>query len=148
MGPARAVEAGSCHCGAVRLRFSSSRPLGELPLRLLVLPPARGARTVADPAGALAIRAAPGALNRYRFGLGTADFLLCARCGTYVAALVESGGRSVATLNANALEARDCLDPAPPLVNYEGETAAGRIARRLAGWTPATVTESMTGSDD
>lgn len=150
MGQGTPGHAGSCHCGAIRVSFSASRPLASLPLRRCACSFCRrhGARTVADPAGLLEIRARPGALNRYRFGLRTADFLLCARCGTYVAALIERDGRAFATLNANTLEARDSLDPAPPLVNYEGETAAGRIARRLAGWTPATVTESMTGPDD
>ena len=75
------------------------------------------------------------ALSRYRFGSKTADFLICARCGVYVGALVESNGHLYATVNVNVLE--------PPLlqeatsVSYEGETPESRIARRLSNWTPA-----------
>lgn len=92
---------------------------------------------MADPAGALTIRAEPAPLVRYRFRLKTADFLICSRCGVYVAALIEHEGGAFATLNSNTLEARNSLDPAPPLVQYEGETAAARVARRLGNWTPA-----------
>ena len=80
-----------------------------------------------------------GALRCYRFGLGITDMLLCTECGVYVAALIEHEGRLLATLNANVLEARDTLDPAPQLTSYAGETAEARIARRLARWTPARV---------
>jgi len=85
------------------------------------------------------IRARAGALRRYRFALGITDMLLCGNCGVYVAALIEHEGQALATLNANVLEARDTLDPAPPLASYAGETADQRIARRVARWTPATV---------
>lgn len=91
------------------------------------------------PKGELVIRAKAEALRRYRFGLGITDMLLCAECGVYVAALIEHEGRTFATLNANVLEARDTLDPAPPLASYAGETADQRIARRIARWTPAQV---------
>jgi hypothetical protein len=56
-----------------------------------------------------------------------------------VAALITHEGRDYATLNANLLDMRDDLDPAPPLVHYDGETAEGRITRRVANWTPAEV---------
>jgi hypothetical protein len=96
-----------------------------------------GARTVADPAGELTIRAKAGALRRYRFGLKITDMLLCANCGVYIAAVMLHEGRPLATLNVNVLDARDTLDPEPPLVSYGGETAEQRAARRLANWTLA-----------
>jgi hypothetical protein len=138
------LHPGSCHCGAVTVAFRAIRPLAELPLRRCGCSFCRrhGARTVADPGGTLMIRARPGALSRYRFGLRTADFLICARCGVYVAAVIAHEGRLFATLNANTLTVRDSLDQAPPVVNYDGETAEARLARRLANWTPATVIES------
>ena len=136
------TSSGSCHCGAISVAFTATRPVTELALRRCGCSFCRrhGARTVADPGGKLVIRAAEGALRRYRFGLKVTDMLLCATCGVYVAALISHEGRAYATLNANMLEARDDLDPAPPLVHYDGETAEGRIARRLANWTPAEVT--------
>lgn len=132
---------GSCHCGAITVAFQATRPIADLALRRCGCSFCRrhGARTVADPKGRLVIRAAPGALSRYRFGLGITDMLLCARCGVYVAALITHEGRDYATLNANTLDMRDDLEPAPPLVHYDGETAEGRVARRLANWMPAEV---------
>jgi len=130
---------GSCHCGAVRASFRATRPVGEIALRRCDCSFCRrhGARTVADPGGEVVIRAQAGALRRYRFGLGITDMLLCGECGVYIAAVMEHDGQTLATLNGNVLEARDTLDPAPPLVSYAGETAEERIARRLARWTPA-----------
>ncbi len=130
---------GSCHCGAVSVTFRTARPIGELPLSRCDCSFCRrhGARTVADPAGEVVIRAKAGSLRRYRFGLGITDMLLCGNCGVYIAALIEHDGRAFATLNANVLEERDTLDPAPPLASYSGETAGQRTARRLARWTPA-----------
>jgi hypothetical protein len=132
---------GSCHCGAVRVTFRTPRPIGELVIGRCDCSFCRrhGARTVAMPKGELVIRAKAEALRRYHFGLGITDMLLCAECGVYVAALIEHEGRIYATLNANVLEARDTLDPAPPLASYAGETADQRIARRIARWTPAQV---------
>lgn len=89
---------------------------------------------MADSGGELEIRAK--ALQRYRFGLGITDMLICAECGVYIAAMIEHEGRAFATLNANVLEVRNTLDPTPPLTSYAGETAEQRIARRIARWTP------------
>jgi hypothetical protein len=128
---------GACHCGLVTVEFETERP-EDLPVRACQCSFCRrhGARTVADPEGRLTIRAEPGSLNRYGFGLRTADFLLCACCGTYVAAVVTANGASRATLNAaGTLLAGFETRPAEP-VSYDGETAEARIARRLGAWTP------------
>jgi hypothetical protein len=129
---------GSCHCGAVTVSFTATRPLADLLLGRCDCSFCRrhGARTVSDPGGELVIKAPGRALRRYRFGLRITDMLLCATCGVYVAALISHDGQDYATLNANMLDVRDSLDPAPPLASYGGETAEARIARRLAKWTP------------
>ena len=132
---------GSCHCGAVSVTFTTTLPLAELPLGRCDCSFCRrhGARTVADPDGALVIRAPEGGLRRYRFRLRITDFLLCATCGVYIAPLMTIEGRDYASLNVNVLDARDSLDPAPPLASYGGETAEARTARRRARWTPVRV---------
>jgi hypothetical protein len=81
----------------------------------------------------------PSALTRYRFGLRTADFLVCARCGVYVAALMTEARGSWATVNVNVLEAVDGFGREPECVSYEGETESERRTRRRARWTPAIV---------
>lgn len=134
--------AGTCHCGGVEIEFQTRHPIGTIRIGRCDCSFCRrhGARTVSDPKGRATIREVrPGALRAYRFGLKTADFLLCAECGVYIAAVLEAEGRTVATLNVNQFDARDDFDPAPPLFSYDGESAEERRARRLARWTPAEV---------
>ena len=135
---------GACHCGTIRVSFRTRHTAETLPVRRCGCSFCRihGARTAADAQGELEItEAAPGAI-RYRFGLKTADFLICRGCGTYVAAIVEDAGALYATLNVNLLEERDRLDPTPPLVHYDGETEAERRARRRMRWTPTKIRQS------
>ena len=132
---------GSCHCGAIKIAFTSGKtPEGMHVGRCSCTFCRRhGARTMGDPAGSVEFKAEPGALARYRFGLGITDFLLCSKCGTYVGAVMKDQGRLIATLNVNSLDIRDSFDPAPPLHVYDGESDEGRRARRRKFWMKATV---------
>jgi hypothetical protein len=101
------------------------------------------ARTTSDPDGRVAFRVADDSkLNRYRFGLLTADFLICRNCGVYVAAVYSEQASSWATLNVNIFETAEGFPENPPAVFYEGESAAEKAARRKARWTP------VVGSDE
>jgi hypothetical protein len=75
---------GSCHCGGVRVEIRTERMLPEISLRACQCGFCRrhGVKTFTDPAGLVRIES-DRPLLRYRFGKGTADFLLCSRCGTY-----------------------------------------------------------------
>jgi len=135
---------GRCHCGNLELSLETSVRPEELSLRADTCSFCRkhGARTTSDPSGRVVITVHhPDELLRYRFGLETADFLVCTRCGIYVAAVMNEGSRSYATVNVNTLDAVDRLtQPARP-ATYEGESAAERSARRKARWTPAVIIE-------
>src|SRR6266481_6418978 len=90
---------GSCHCGALSVRFESTRSPAELPVRVCACTfcgKHRG-RYTSDPAGHLAIAARGDWLSRYRFGLRLADFLICRTCGVFVAAY-DDAGRAVLNL--------------------------------------------------
>ena len=77
-------------------------------------------------------------LVRYRFGLKTADFLLCANCGVYIGALLPDGERGWFTVNVNTFREPPQLDvPLQPIV-YDGEDIGGRVDRRKLKWTPVT----------
>lgn len=131
-----------CHCGALTLAFTTRRAPAELPLRECQCSFCRkhGARTTADPEGFAEIRVAdPEALLRYRFALGTADYLVCARCGVYLAAVMEEGGRAWAVLNVNAFAERAAFAGAATPMNYDREDEAQRRARRRRLWTPAHI---------
>ena len=132
---------GGCHCGAVRVEFDTAIDAADLPVRACQCGfcRAHGARTAADPNGRLRFG---GPLRRYRFGLRTADFLLCPECGVYLGALYTDSDGAWATLNVNCLDERALFAAEAAPVSYEGEGAADRVARRKARWTPA-----ETGSD-
>jgi hypothetical protein len=124
---------GRCHCGAIRVRFETERPLAPRACQCGFCRK-HGARTVTDPAGTAVIRIGPETL-RYRFASKAADYLLCGRCGAYVGAVAEIEDALFATLNLNAFD-----DPHPRIeaetVSYDGESAQTKVARRRQRWTP------------
>ena len=132
---------GSCHCGGIQIRFDSAKQPDEMRVGRCGCSFCRrhGARTMGDPAGSVEFRASPGAVSRYRFGLGITDYLLCHNCGAYVGAVMEDEGRSIGIVNVNALDIRDAFDAAPPFHHYDGENEERRRARRRKFWMPATV---------
>ena len=131
--------AGGCHCGAIGLEMETSIAPEDAEVRACGCRfcRAHGAIAWTDPKGRLAIRIADESkVSRYRWGLATADFLVCARCGIFAAAVMEDGGRRWATVNVNALADRARFTRAPQPVSYEGEDREQRIARRKLRWTP------------
>jgi hypothetical protein len=133
---------GGCHCGNLRLTLGLTKPAAEIPLRACRCSFCRGhaTRTTSDPLGSVEIRAEDWSLvERYRFGTGTADFLICRRCGIYIGALCETESGARAVINTNCLESRAAFIRSPTPTDHDGESTSDRIARRAANWTPAIV---------
>ena len=132
------IYPGSCHCGTLRIAFTSDKNPEEMRVGRCGCTFCRrhGARTLGDPAGSVKFHGTP---SRYRFGLGITDYLLCPKCGAYVGAVMEDEGRSIGIVNVNSLDIRDTFDPAPPLHNYDGEDAERRRSRRRKFWMPAAI---------
>ena len=132
---------GGCHCGALRLTFETSRAPAEIQRRACQCSfcRAHGAVTMSDPDGVMRIDAKADALVRYRFGLKTADFLICSRCGIYVGAVYEDADDAWAIVNSNAMHERDAFSAEIEKIIYDGETPGSRGARRKAKWTPLHV---------
>jgi hypothetical protein len=133
-------HAGGCHCGNLRYTLETSLALGELPLRACQCSFCRlhGARSTSDPNGRLRFEVRdPAQLTRYRFGLKTADFLICANCGIYVGAVMREGAAQWAIVNANTLDEVEKLTQELKPMDYEGESEAQRLARRRQRWSPA-----------
>ena len=130
---------GGCHCGNLFHVFEASAPLESLGLRACMCRFCRmhGARNTSDPNGTMQIDIrSPDKLVRYRFGLRTADFLLCAHCGVYVGALLPNDGGGWFTVNVNTFREPPPLDfPIQPVV-YDNEDVSGRVDRRKTKWTP------------
>jgi hypothetical protein len=130
---------GRCHCGNLEVIFESKLSPDRLSVRACSCSfcSRHGAHTTTDPDGSVQIIIHhPDQLIRYRFGLKTADFLVCKQCGVYVAAVFELNDCQYATVNINTFAAPERFTREPARVTYDGETAAERRARRKARWTP------------
>lgn len=133
---------GGCHCGRLRVSFTTDKAATELPLRACQCSFCRrhGGLTTSDPEGeiVLSVGEIP-AGGWYRFGMGMTDFWVCPRCGVYVGAFVDTGGQGRAVVNVRVLEAAAEFTQAPAPMDYGQETREGRLDRRARVWTPARV---------
>jgi hypothetical protein len=77
-------------------------------------------------------------VENYRFGTRTCDFLICRRCGDFIAAVAETtaGPRAV---NVNCLNDRARFTSVPAVYDFEGETSETRSSRRAANWMSAII---------
>lgn len=133
------IYEGSCHCGAVSAEYETDAPV-RLRQDGCGFCSSRGVKSASDPKGQLALITRR-RLLRYRFGHKTADFLICAICGTYVAAQMETTHGSVGVLNVVGLEITQLKDEPATFASLDGESVNDRIERRLSRWTPMTLTE-------
>jgi hypothetical protein len=133
---------GSCHCGAITMRYETALAPPETEVRACLCSFCRkhGSRAVSDPQGKLTLTLHDaGAVQRYRFGLATADYLLCGRCGVYVAAVLAEGDALYGVAIINALDDAEEFTQAAKPVDYSAEDEAARRLRRHTRWTPAEI---------
>jgi hypothetical protein len=133
---------GGCHCGNLRLTLRLSKPPAEVRLRACGCSfcRAHNTRTTSDAQGSVEIRAADWSLvEAYRFGSGTAEFLLCRRCGVYIGAVCDTSAGLRATINTNSLDDRAHFTQPATAVDHDGERLEDRLARRARTWTPAII---------
>jgi hypothetical protein len=132
---------GGCHCGNISVIYNTCISPEDARPRACQCAFCRKHNTAAisDPDGELMIRVSEGdRLSRYRFGLETADFLVCSECGVYIGAFMHGADDSngYATLMSAVLDDRARYSEAQP-TSYSGEDEAGRRQRRRKVWTPA-----------
>ncbi|PBB27523.1 aldehyde-activating protein [Mesorhizobium sp. WSM4307] len=140
-------HAGGCHCGNIRLRFSTNIDPSQIEVRACQCSfcTKHGSRAVADPDGRLTVLIKDEAqLHRYRFGLRTADYLICRDCGVYVAAITTDDGDSRAIAIVNALDDRLKFSREPVAVDYDAESRESRIARRQVRWMQVEIRFAFT----
>jgi hypothetical protein len=95
---------------------------------------------VADPEGLFEVWADDWSLvENYRFGTRTCDFLICRRCGVFIAAVSEMSSGTRAVVNVNCLNDRGRFTSVPVVHDFEGETIETRSSRRGANWMPALI---------
>jgi hypothetical protein len=137
------IHHGACHCGAIRIRFETARPLAPRACQCTFCR-RHNARSVSDPDGEAVLSWSEEPIL-YRFESRAADYAICRRCGIYVGAMAEIEGRPLITLNLNAFD-----DPRPELaaepVSYDGEGAEQKAGRRSERWTPVRLARDRTRS--
>ena len=130
---------GSCHCGAIGFEFSTDIPPARWPVRACQCRFCRAhdALSASTPDADIRFTATNSdMLQKYRFGLRTADFLLCRECGVYIGAVIETDGGAFGIVNVHALvEAPADLAATAP-ISYDAENTGGRVSRREERWTP------------
>jgi hypothetical protein len=129
---------GHCHCGNVRYTLQTRQRMEDIVVRICRCEFClrHRPRHWSDPEGRLEITVtAPAELTLYRFGHGTADFVLCRRCGVYCFAIAEMDGRYRAVANLNLALERDAR-PRESYLEALTEEPGERVRRRSAHWTP------------
>lgn len=128
---------GRCHCGNIEFHFYTDLVVGKLPVRVCTCSfcTKHAARYTSDPAGQIKVIIHESKfLTRYRHGTGTADFLVCARCGVSPLVLCSINNELHAIVNINALEDVAIFTQAAKFVDYDGETQLSRLERRKNSW--------------
>lgn len=128
---------GSCHCRNITFELDWSPEPATIPARACTCSFCRkhGGVWTSCPGGHLKVAIeSPAEVSVYTFGTRTADFHVCARCGTVpvVSSLVD--GRLHAVVSVNAL---DGVDPAlfsHAPASFDGEAVGDRLARRARHW--------------
>jgi len=133
---------GGCHCGAIAITYESDTAPEDTEVRACQCSFCRkhASRAVSNPAGKVTLTLRDeGAVQRYRFGLATADYYLCGRCGVYVAAVMPDDGHHYAVAIINAFDDPQVFTRTLILSDYSAEDEAGRRRRRRERWTPAEI---------
>jgi hypothetical protein len=134
---------GGCHCGNITVTYKTTIAPEDAKPRACQCSFCRKhqSRAISDPAGSVEFRIVdPAGVNRYRFGIGSCDFLVCRNCGVYVGAFMPDpdDDKGYATLMANCLADQGRYPQAAPTV-YDGEDGEGKRDRRRRVWTPAVL---------
>src|SRR5215475_13651343 len=98
---------GGCHCANLRMHLRLSKPPEQTPVRACTCSFCRShsPRMISDPEGHLEVQADDWSLvERYQFGTRTCDFLICRRCGVFIAAVSEMASGTRAVVNVNCLD--------------------------------------------
>jgi hypothetical protein len=135
---------GGCHCGNIHVRLRLTKLPEDNSLRACTCSFCRShnPRMLSDPEGSFEVRADDWSqVERYRFGTRTCDFLICRRCGVFIAAIAEMGEgmRARAVVNVNCVDDRGRFTSDPTMHEFQGESIDSRSSRRAANWMPVVV---------
>ena len=126
---------GSCHCGNIDFTLFTEKSADDLVPRRCSCSMCRrhGASYISDPGARLALRYRDPLLRVYRFGHGTAQWIICSRCGVLTAVLCEIDDRLRAVVRVQSMVEHAFLAPETP-TDFEAESVAERLERRARTW--------------
>ncbi|MBW3568254.1 MAG: hypothetical protein KY410_09930 [Proteobacteria bacterium] len=129
---------GKCHCGNIRYTLHTDTSPPDITLRICRCDFClrHRPRYWSDSEGNLDISIKePQNIQRYRFGHGTADFVLCRNCGVFAFAITatDAGYRAVTNLNLALTKDDPLLET---FIEALTETEDERNRRRSRNWTP------------
>ena len=131
------VIAGGCHCGNISYRLGWPADEDSVGARACgcTFCQKHGGRWTSHTDASLSVAFSdPGAIQRYRFGTKTADFLICARCGVPPLVVSNIDGVDYAVVNVNTFEQGHGLDIVDSSTDFDGEDNDARLARRARNW--------------
>jgi hypothetical protein len=129
---------GSCHCGNVEFTLFTETSVDDLvPRRCSCSMCSRhGASYISDPSARLVLSYRDQSLlSVYRLGHGTAQWIICSRCGVLTAVLCEIGDHLRAVVRVQSIVGQNF--PAEVPTNFEAESVAERLDRRAKTWIGA-----------
>lgn len=132
---------GSCHCGQLRIEFSTAQDPASIITRACDCSFCRkhGAAYISDPAGKLSVSENhAGALREYRQGSNKAQFLVCSHCGVLVAVIVRHDSRIYGAANAGCLDGNLELKSSTP-TSPQALSPEEKLCRWLKLWVPDVV---------
>lgn len=138
---------GKCHCGNISYVLNWPDDGAGIPVRACgcgfctkhgaAWTSHRGSELIAEVRDASLV-------SKYRFGTGTADFHVCARCGVPPLVTCVIDDRLYAVVNTNTLEGIESSSLVRSATNFDGEGTGERLERRKRNWIP-TVRISISG---
>lgn len=128
---------GGCHCGNLRIEFSTGLDPADFTPRACDCSFCRkhGAAYISDPSGRLSVSYPQGALRKYRQGSNTADFLICGQCGVLVAVTFENDSRLYGAVNIGCLNGRTGIGSPVPS-SPQALSPDEKVSRWLKLWVP------------
>ena len=128
---------GKCHCGNIAFSLAWEPDPTEIQARACTCSfcSKHGGVWTSNPRGTLEVTVDDaGLVSKYKFGTGTAEFHVCARCGVVPIVTSRIEDRVYAVVSVNAFEDVDpgLLRRAP--VSFDNENTESRLARRKRNW--------------
>lgn len=120
---------GKCYCGNLSFELSTDIDMSEIQASACHCSfcHLHDARNWSDPKGSITIRvASEDQLQRYRFGMKTADFYICRICGSYIGAVLTDSDGIWSMVNLRFTQ----LTVPERAVSYSSEDVSKRVARQ------------------